>query len=64
MYYVGTMLKKYGSYFQKGNPEIGFRHGQLMYGTDFGIRNSNQYVPITKFSESKLILVNPKFNNE
>ena len=36
MYYVGNMIKNFGHYFQKGNPEIGFVKGQLLQGTDHG----------------------------
>lgn len=60
MYYLGGMLKEYGHYFQKGNPTVGFRKGQLMEGINFGLRNSNQYVPITAIIDSKIVVVNPK----
>lgn len=60
MYYVGTMLNKYGHYFQKGNPDVGFVKGQLLQGTTFNFRNSNQYVPITILSNAKQKVVNPK----
>ncbi len=64
MYYVGIMLKAYGHYFQKGNPEVGFVEGQLLQGTEFNFRNSNQYVPITMLSNSKQEVVNPKKNGQ
>lgn len=64
MYYVGNMLKEFGHYFQKGNPEVGFVKGQLLQGTEFNFRNSNQYVPITILSESKQKVVNPKSNGQ
>lgn len=64
MYYVGNMLKRFGHYFQKGNPEVGFVKGQLLQGTEFNFRNSNQYVPITILSDSKQKVVNPKSNGQ
>ncbi|WP_420579848.1 hypothetical protein [Reichenbachiella sp.] len=64
MYYVGNMLKEFGHYFQKGNPEVGFVKGQLLQGTEFNFRNSNQYVPITILSDSKQKIVNPKSNGQ
>ena len=64
MYYVGNMLKQYGHYFQKGNPDVGFVKGQLLQGTEFNFRNSNQYVPITILSNSKQKVVNPKSNGQ
>ncbi|MEO9801818.1 MAG: hypothetical protein ABJF04_01165 [Reichenbachiella sp.] len=64
MYYVGTMLKKYGHYFQKGNPDVGFVKGQLLQGTKFNFRNSNQYVPITILSNSRQTVINPKKNGQ
>ncbi len=64
MFYVGNMLKKYGHYFQKGNPDVGFVEGQLLQGTEFHFRNSNQYVPITILSNSKQQVVNSKSNGQ
>lgn len=64
MYYMGTMLKRYGHYFQKGNPEVGFMKGQLLQGTEYDFRNSNQYVPITILSNSEQKVVNPKQNGQ
>ena len=64
MYYIGNMLKEFGHYFQKGNPEVGFVEGQLLQGTEFNFRNSNQYVPITILSDSKQEVVNPKSNGQ
>lgn len=64
MYYVGTMIKQYGHYFQKGNPEVGFVKGQLLQGTEFNFKNSNQYVPITILSNSQQKVVNPRSNGQ
>ncbi|MEP2023676.1 MAG: ABC transporter substrate-binding protein [Reichenbachiella sp.] len=64
MYYVGNMMKQYGHYFQKGNPEVGFVKGQLLQGTEFNFRNSNQYVPITILSNSKQKVVNTRSNGQ
>lgn len=64
MFYVGSMLKDYGHYFQKGNPDVGFLKGQLLQGVEFNFRNSNQYVPITILSDSKQKVVNPKSNGQ
>jgi hypothetical protein len=62
MYSIGNMLKVYGNYFQNGNSIEGFQKGQLLYGLEFNLANSNQYVPITVLSESKLKVVNKKDN--
>lgn len=64
MYYLGNMMKQYGHYFQKGNPEVGFVTGQLLQGTEFNFRNSNQYVPITILSNSKQKVVNPRSDGQ
>lgn len=64
MYYLGTMMARYGHYFQKGHLAEGFVPGQLLQGTEFNFSNSNQYVPITIISDSKLKLVNPKQNGQ
>lgn len=64
MYCLGTMMKTYGHYFQKGHLSEGFVPGQLLQGTEFNFRNSNQYVPITIISNSKPKLVNPKNNGQ
>ncbi|MEO9966887.1 MAG: hypothetical protein ABJF11_13910 [Reichenbachiella sp.] len=64
MFYVGQMLKAFGHYFQKGNPEVGFVKGQLLQGTEFNFKNSNQYVPITILSDSKQKVVNPNENGQ
>lgn len=64
MFYVGNMIKNYGHYFQKGNPDVGFVKGQLLQGTEYNFRNSNQYVPITILSNSKQKIVNPKSNGQ
>lgn len=64
MYYVGTMLEKYGHYFQKGNPAVGYVAGQLLQGTAFNFRNSNQYVPITILLNAEQKVINPKKNGQ
>ena len=60
MMYFGSMLKKYGTYFQNGTNQEGFVPGLLFQGTDFTFSNSNQYVPITKFKNSKTVIINPQ----
>lgn len=58
MYYFGSMMRKYGHYFQKGAPNAGFTKGQLMSGAEFRFANSNQHVPITKFINSEVKKLN------
>lgn len=60
MSYVGFMLNKYGHYFQTGHIKEGYRKGEFFQGLEYGQYNSNQYVPITKLVDSKLIIVNSK----
>ncbi len=55
MYYIGGMMKEYGIYFQKGAIQKGMVKGQIFGGIDYGISNSNQYLPITSFEDSELI---------
>ncbi|MEQ9287586.1 MAG: hypothetical protein RIG77_11785 [Cyclobacteriaceae bacterium] len=60
MMYTGEMMEKYGNYFQNGTLQEGFTPGRLFYGIEYNLSNSNQVVPITKFKDSELQLVNIK----
>ncbi|MGL1889426.1 MAG: hypothetical protein OCD76_23125 [Reichenbachiella sp.] len=60
MYLIGNLMIDNGNYFQKSNIENGFVKGRLFQGVEYGPYNSNQYVPITKLVDSKLIIVNSK----
>jgi len=60
MYFVGSMMQRYGNYFQKGNPQVGFTKGQLLYGTYFGYSNNNQAVPITQFVDAEIKILNDR----
>lgn len=54
MIYLGTMLHKYGKYFQDGLPQEGYFDGTFMSGYKFGINNDNQVVPIISFKDNRL----------
>ena len=54
--YLGSMMQKYGKYFQYGFQKEGFRSGELLGGFEYGVRNDNQYVPIVTFEHDQLKL--------
>ena len=55
---IGKMMIKNGHYFQSGNDEKKFMAGEIFEGVSFDGYNSNQYVPITRFEDSQLKVVN------
>ncbi len=64
MMYTGTMMKKYGSMFQKGTLQEGMVPGQLLHGIRYDLSNSNQAVPITRFYNAELQIVNSRDDKE
>jgi hypothetical protein len=60
MMYFGKALNQYGTYFKYGLDEQGFTKGMVFQGFDFSSSFSNKYVPITRFREKNIMLVNPK----
>lgn len=58
MDFAGSMLQRFGNYFQNGTSSAGFERGKLFYGTNFRFSNSNQFVPITTLVNSKTTVIN------
>jgi ABC-type branched-subunit amino acid transport system substrate-binding protein len=58
MLIFGNALKQYGNYFKDPLQKAGFMPGKIFPGYDFSGSSSNKFVPITKFQEHELILVN------
>jgi outer membrane protein assembly factor BamD (BamD/ComL family) len=59
--YFGQLLNKYGTYFKYGMNEIGFTKGIIFQGFDYRNSFSNKYVPLTRFRDKNLMLVNVKY---
>ncbi|MFA0963132.1 ABC transporter substrate-binding protein [Roseivirga sp. BDSF3-8] len=55
---TGQMLNKYGVYFQTGFEETDRQEGRLMSGVSYKEFNDNQIVPIIRFEEAELKIVN------
>ncbi|MGB3180017.1 MAG: ABC transporter substrate-binding protein [Cyclobacteriaceae bacterium] len=55
---MGHMLDKYGMYFQSGFENTPVEQGRLMSGISFQGHNDNQIVPIIRFEEAELKIVN------
>jgi ABC-type branched-subunit amino acid transport system substrate-binding protein len=58
MMVIGHMLDKYGVYFQSGFENSLVEEGRLMSGISFKEHNDNQIVPIIRFEEAELKIVN------
>ncbi|MDN5203171.1 ABC transporter substrate-binding protein [Fulvivirgaceae bacterium BMA10] len=58
MTFFGKLLIDHGTYFQKEFPRLGLIPGQLYSGFYYGQENDNQHVPIVKFEESELKIIN------
>jgi tetratricopeptide (TPR) repeat protein len=58
MMYTGEMMLQYGNHFQVGTLERGRIPGRLFVGLDYGLSNCNTVVPITRFINSELQIVN------
>jgi hypothetical protein len=59
MTYFGKSLYAYGNYLKDGFNRQGFIKGTLFQGYDYALANDNKFVPIVKFEENTLKLVNP-----
>ena len=57
MYFLGTMLHRYGTYFQKHWQEA-IIPGKILAGFQYGHHHDNQYVPIIRFKNEQFIVVN------
>jgi tetratricopeptide (TPR) repeat protein len=60
MWFVGTAMKDYGTYFQEGLIEKGYRKGWLYEGYDFMSGVDNGYVPFVYFVNGELSVFNKK----
>jgi ABC-type branched-subunit amino acid transport system substrate-binding protein len=56
--YFGNALAKYGTNFQKGLSSTGFTPGITVAGYDYSQGNSNAFVPLVKFEEGDLKVIN------
>jgi hypothetical protein len=56
--YFGTALSKYGTNFQKGISSVGFTPGITTTGYDYSNGNGNNFVPLVKFEEGDLKVIN------
>lgn len=57
MYFLGTMLHKHGTYFQKYWQEA-IIPGKILTGFQYGPHHDNQHVPIITFQEDKFVVAN------
>ncbi|MEO1051613.1 MAG: ABC transporter substrate-binding protein [Bacteroidota bacterium] len=58
MNFTGRSLLEYGTYFQNGLHNAGYKPGVLTPGFNYQDSNSNLVVPIIKFVEGELVVVN------
>ncbi len=58
--YFTRALSKYGTYFKYGLNDEGFSKGMIFQGFDFANSFTNKYVPLTRFKDKNLIVVNQK----
>ncbi len=58
MWFVGTSMKEYGTYFQQGLMERGFHKGWMYEGYDYVSGHDNGYVPFVYFKGGELVVFN------
>lgn len=58
VWYTGHMLHEYGKYFQTGLRAGKLEKGKVFEGFQYGIANDNQIVPMVRFNDAKLEVVN------
>jgi hypothetical protein len=58
MTFFGKALKAYGNYFKDDLNKQGFTSGILFQGNNYSFSNDNKFVPIVKFEEDKLKVMN------
>lgn len=63
MKFVGENLSEHGTYFQKVLYETSFIKGTLIPGYSYLNANDNQYVPLLKFENSSIKVINDPANN-
>jgi ABC-type branched-subunit amino acid transport system substrate-binding protein len=57
--FFGKSLNAYGNYFRQELKNQGFTPGNIFSGFQYSAANDNNYVPVVKFEENKLVIVNP-----
>ncbi|CAM9956993.1 unnamed protein product, partial [Chrysoparadoxa australica] len=58
IWFVGQQMNAYGKYFQVGLREGRFSRGKIYEGMKYGLANDNQVVPILRFKDTELEVVN------
>ena len=58
IWFAGRMMHRYGKYFQVGLREGNLIEGKVFEGYKYGVTNDNQVVPVVRFKNSKLEVVN------
>ncbi|MEQ8473175.1 MAG: hypothetical protein RIC35_18410 [Marinoscillum sp.] len=58
VWFTGRMLHRNGKYFQRGIRSGDFYPGKIFEGHQYGVANDNQIVPIVRFKNAKLEVVN------
>lgn len=58
VWYVGTMLHRHGKYFQLDIRDGEYVPGKIFEGFRYGTRNDNQVVPVVRFKNARLQVVN------
>ncbi len=58
VYFAGHMMHQYGKYFQTDLRSGVYRKGRIFEGFRYGVANDNQVVPMVRFKDSKLEVVN------
>ncbi|MEH0158325.1 ABC transporter substrate-binding protein [Limibacter armeniacum] len=64
IYFFGKVMHLHGKYFQNKLHETGFQNGFIYPGHDYTNANDNQYVPLIKFQQGKLVLINKQQEGE
>lgn len=58
IWFVGQHMNAFGKYFQTGLRAGKFTRGRIFEGMNYGLANDNQVVPILRFKETELEVVN------
>ena len=58
VWFAGRMMHRHGKYFQRGLRDGSFVDGKVFEGYSYGVANDNQVVPVVRFKNSKLEVVN------
>lgn len=58
VWFAGRMMHRYGKYFQRGLRNGTMVDGKVFEGYKFGVANDNQVVPVVRFKNAKLDVVN------